>query len=484
MTSKVHIMKRKVTEQLSEWKRREGHYSLIVRGARQVGKTYIIQQFATDNYPNVIYINFELMPEMKMAFEEDLTVDAIVRNLSYLFTNVRIVARETVFILDEIQACPKARTSLKSFSLDGRYDVIASGSLLGIELADVPSLPVGYTESIQMHPMDFEEFLWALDMPSELIQPIRKHIHEKAELGNVVLNQMMKYLDWYLLTGGMPEVVAEFTKERKFDNVRRIQQRIVQDYREDVIKYCENRLKPRTLNCLDSINRHLAKDNRRFNYSDVERSTTKRGVDYYGEAIDWLRLAGIGVYCNRVTDPNIPFEESLASDNPSDDSLGTFKLYLLDTGLLASTYDKEVGTEILRGNIEVNRGALTENLVANMLYCQGRKLFYFEKVRDVELDFLLMIQGRSTAVEVKSGRNRTHKSLNKAMERYELNGIMFDTGDIRLGDDGVVHYPLFAAAFLDEIDPPMELRVDFDPSEMDDLAGALGVEAPGSDTSE
>ncbi len=464
--------------QLSEWKERKGHHSLIVQGARQVGKTYIIRQFAEENYPYSVYINFELEPESKSIFENDLSVDEIVRNISYRYHDVTITPGKTLLIFDEIQACPNARSSLKSFSDDGRYDVISSGSLLGIELADVPSLPVGHTETIHMYPMDFEEFLWAIGVSPDLITPLRDRICETKELGNAVVDQIMKYLTWYTLTGGMPEVVAEFSKDMKYDGIRRIQRRIVNDYRDDVVKYCENRLKPRTLGCLDSICGHLAKDNKRFNFSDVERSTTKRGMGYYGEAIEWLILAGVVIPCHRVSNPHMPLEESVILGESTDELDGSFKLYFLDTGLLLSMYDENIGIEILKGNIGVNRGALTENLVADMLCCQGRGLYYFEKVRDIELDFLLTIRGSTTAIEVKSGRHRTHRSLIKATERYGLKGMMFDTGDIRTDEYGIVHYPLFAAAFMDAIDPREEVGIDFDPSELDELSRALGVETP------
>ena len=483
-------LRRKITDALMEWKSRDDRKSLIIRGARQVGKTFSILEFAKENYRSVAYINFVDNKSASDLFEGDLDVDSVITRISGAMPDVDLIPYETVIILDEIQECPRARTCMKAFSKDRRYDVVASGSLLGIRLSVVPDIPVGQEERLWMHPMDFEEFLWALGLKDDVIAHIRKCIREREPLGASIHGSLMKYLTWYMLVGGMPEAVSAFLKNRTFTGVRRVQSNIIADYEDDIAKHCIEEERLRTELCFESISRFLSKDNRRFVASAVEPNLGYRPpVSRYEYALNWLSQAGIVFECRRVSNPKMPAEESgldiesapkatadAESDddtdgpgNPAPDSeteddgqMGTFKLYMMDTGLLTFLYDPSIYRQILAGNIEANRGALTENLVADMLRSQGRKLLYFEKYHEIEIDFLLVIKGRPTAVEVKSGRKRTCRSLNKAMERYGLNGIMFDTTDIFVDDKGVEHFPLYAAAFMDCIDPQEEIRIDFD----------------------
>ena len=460
-------MRRKVTQRMAEWRSREGRGCLLIHGARQVGKTYSILDFARSNYRNVVYVDFVGDPNARRLFDGYLDVDSVVMQMSLAFPDARFVPGETVIVLDEIQECPRARAALKPFADDGRYDVIASGSLLGIGLSEVPSMPVGRVDHVWMYPMDFEEFLWALGLSDDALDSIRAHIRDRTALGESVHSNLMRYLGWYTVTGGMPEAVSRFISERKFDEVRRIQNNIIEDYKSDISKHCEPIYKTRTERCFESISRHLAKDNRRFIYSDVDGSVEyKVGYGYYGYSIDWLVQAGIAFECRRVSDPLIPAEQSamdepIPDDGPADPRRHhVMKLYMGDTGLLASLYDSSVALEILRGNQEVNRGALTENLVACMLRSQGRKTLFYERTHEMEIDFVLVVGGRPTAVEVKSGRNRTCRSLNKAMEMYGIRGIMFDTGDIHTDDEDVEHFPIYAAAFMDCIDPPVDVELD------------------------
>ncbi len=453
-------LKRKIQKDLAEWKERSDRKSLLIRGARQVGKTYAIREFAEENYGSVLYIDLDADRGAHHLFTGDLTVERILMNISARYPDVELRPYDTVLIFDEIQACPAARSALKPFSMDDRYDVIASGSLLGIRLSDVPSIPVGQEDRITMHPMDFEEFLWALGVGANVLEHIRSCIRERRPLGKSMHETLMEYLNWYMLVGGMPDAVSSFVKERRFDGVRRVQRRIIDDHKDDISKHCDKEQKLRTEVCFHSLSRHLAKDNKRFVASDVEPELGYRpSVARYEFAINWLLQAGIVNECRRVSNPLIPAEESGVPDDGGD--TGGFKLYMNDTGLLTNLYDPSIYSQVLAGNIEVNKGALTENLVASMLTTQGRRLLYYEVPHETELDFILVVGGEPTGVEVKSGRNRSCRSLNKAMARFGMRGIMFDTLDIYVDDKGVEHYPIYAAAFLDCIDPPTDTSVDF-----------------------
>ena len=421
-------LRRKIDDILREWKRDPERKSLLIQGARQIGKTYSIRRFADENYRTVVYMDFSADPTAREVFDGDLNVDTMVTRISGMFPDAEIVPYDTVFILDEVQECPRARSAMKPFSDDPRYDIIASGSLLGLKLSRVPIVPVGKQNRIWMYPLDFEEFLWALGVSDRVISHVRACIRDRVPLGESLHSTLMKYMNWYILTGGMPEV------------------------------------------CFESISRFLGKDNKRFIAAAVDPGLGYRPASsLYGYAVKWLLQAGVVYECRRVSNPLIPAEESgIETERPDvevidgDRSPGTFKLYFMDTGLLARMYDPSVYAQILSGNVEVNRGALTENLVACILKAQGRKLLYFERTREIEIDFVMVVGGRPTAVEVKSGRKRSCRSLNKAMSDYGMRGIMFDTLDIHTDDKGVEHFPLYAAAFMDEIDSSPDLKVDID----------------------
>ena len=463
-------LRRKIDDILREWKGDPERKSLLIQGARQIGKTYSIRRFADENYRTVVYMDFSADPTAREVFDGDLNVDTIVTRISGMFPDAEIVPYDTVFILDEVQECPRARSAMKPFSDDPRYDIIASGSLLGLKLSRVPIVPVGKQNRIWMYPLDFEEFLWALGISDQVITHVRACIRDRVPLGESLHSTLMKYMNWYILTGGMPEAVSEFVRNRTFDNVRKVQSDIIEDYQDDMDKHCEDRERLRTRMCFESISRFLGKDNKRFAAAAVDPGLGYRPASsLYDYAVNWLLQAGVVYECRRVSNPLIPAEESgVETERPDvevidgDGSPGTFKLYFMDTGLLARMYDPSVYSQILSGNVEVNRGALTENLVACMLKAQGRKLLYFERTRKIEIDFVMVIGGRPTAVEVKSGRKRSCRSLNKAMSDYGMRGIMFDTLDIYTDDKGVEHFPLYAAAFMDEIDPSPDLKVDID----------------------
>ena len=463
-------MKRKMSQRLLDWKSSDDRKSLLLRGARQVGKTYCLLDFARTEYENYVLIDFIKNPSAKSIFADSLDVDSIILRISARYPDKKLEPYKTVLIFDEIQECTPAYSSLTSFSEDPRYDVMASGSLLGLKLNDMNDVPVGQINRMDMYPMDFEEFLWAIGVNDDVIRKIKECISEERPLGESLHKSLSEYQNWYMLVGGMPEAVSTFIKKKTFEKVRSIQRDIIEDYKEDIGKHCKDSERLKTERCFDSLSMHLAKDNKRFVISNVERDLGYRASsERYEYALNWLLKAGIALECIRVADVCLPTEESAIGriNEWNIDEEGTvgeylFKLYVVDTGLLACQYDPSIYSEIISGNIKVNKGALAENLVACQLKSQDRKLMYYEKTREMEVDFILSIDGKPTVVEVKSGRNRSCRSLNKAMQHFDAEGIMFDTLDIFTDDKGVRHYPIYAAAFMDCVDSKRLTKVDFD----------------------
>ena len=470
-------MRRKITERLLEWKHSNRKTCLVLKGARQVGKTYILREFGRENYDSLVYFDLSRDETARRIFDGSLDAENLIMGLSTIVGESKLIPGRTLIFLDEIQDCPRARTSLKSFADDGRYDVVASGSLLGLRMNDVPDYPVGYEEVVEMHPMDFEEFMWALGTGTEAIEHIRGCIRDRKPIGQPILDIMTRYLRWYCIVGGMPAAVETFASERKFDNVHTIHSDILSSYMDDVSKHAPASQRTNVAGCFRSIAVQLAREGRRFMYSRVEPTEPSSAMDEVGDpdgdglescagsrdysyALNWLQEAGISVPCFNVSQPAMPLEEYTKE--------GMFKLYMMDTGLLLSRYSPGVRAGVFNGDMDVNRGSMTENLIAQMLTAQGYVLRYFHREvgsdggRDrIEIDFLVSGNRGIAAIEVKSGSNRNCRSLNKCIAIYDVDGIMFETRDIFVDDKGIVHYPLFAAAFMDCIDPPIPMEPDF-----------------------
>ena len=436
------MLRRKISDTLFEWKNRPNKKCLLVKGARQVGKTFIIDDFARKNYGNYIYINFELSPGMKRVFEGDLDVDSIVRNLSIRFPHVRFEPGDLLIFLDEIQSCPKARVSLKSFSADGRFDVIASGSLLGLNYKEVSSYPVGYETEVELRSLDFEEFLWALGIGADIISYVSGAILEKKEIDGSVLEKMEEYYRWYAVVGGMPDAVNRFIETNSFGEVLSAKKDIISGYLNDISKYAAAFDKPKIKDTFRSIPVQLAKENKKFVYSDIDGHKAGNGSRTYGSSLSWLYDAGIVNYCYNVQEPSAPLASNVKLDS--------FKIYMKDTGLLISMMEPAAAVAILDGDMRINAGGIAENLTADAIAKKDIALTYFERKGRLEVDFILNIEGTITALEVKSGNNRQSKSLDAVMSgRYNVKrGIKLERTNIYVDENGVEHYPLFAAAFL------------------------------------
>lgn len=435
------MLRRKITDDLMRWKDDPNKKCLLIKGARQVGKTFIVDDFAKKNYSNYIYINFELMSGMKSVFEGDLDVDSIMMRLSIRFPDIRFEPGNLLIFLDEIQSCPGARTSLKSFSMDGRFDVIGSGSLLGLNYKEVSSYPVGYETMIELQSLDFEEFLWALGIGEEIIRHVSETIIAGEPLDQSIMEKMDEYYRWYTIVGGMPEAVNIFLETNSFGNVLSVQREIVRGYMDDVSKYAPDSDKAKIRNILRSIPVQLGKKNKKFQYADIEGWKRGEGFREYGNGLAWLHDAGIINYCHNLQEPVAPLAANVKLD--------AFKVYMKDAGLLMSMMESGVGVAVLNGDTGINKGIILENVTADILSKKNIPLTYFESKGTLEVDFVLNLDGNVTALEVKSGSNKQSKSLDAVMSRYNVKrGIRLEMSNIHTDENGIEHYPLFAIAFL------------------------------------
>lgn len=431
------MLKRKILNELLAWKNNSERLCLLVKGARQVGKTYIINIFAKENYQHYISINFHENPAYKAIFDGDLDAETLIKQISLRVPGAELVPGKTLLFLDEIQNCPRARTALKFLAIDKRFDVIASGSMLGINYKDVPSYPVGYVDQLEMHSLDFEEFLWANGVSFQSIADIREYYEKKETVPLAMHERMMELFKEYIVVGGMPRVVQEFVSNHNFANVLRLQKVIVSGYTDDISKYAESAEKTKARACFLSIPKHLASDYKKFRYSLVEKGGSSRK---YGGSLMWLYDAGIINFCYNLGLPELPLEGNAQSD--------TFKVYMRDTGLLMAMLDDGSQEDIIDGNLGIYKGAIYENIVADIFTKSGKKLYYFEKNNRLEIDFFIRHNKIATAIEVKAADNTKSKSLNAVIEGYGVkHGIRLSTKNL-VGTDNIDRFPLYMAMFL------------------------------------
>ena len=431
------MLKRKIYQSLIEWKKQTEKMCLVVKGARQVGKTFIIDKFARENYENYVYINFDENPGYKVIFDGDLDVNNLIKQISLRVPNVSLVPHKTIIFLDEIQNCPNARTALKFLALDKRFDVIASGSLLGINYKEVESFPVGYTDQLEMYSLDFEEFLWANGIEEQSILDVKEFFDKKEVVPQAMHERMMELFKEYIVVGGMPRVVNDFVKNHNFANVLKIQKAIISDYEDDIAKYADGSEKAKARACFLSIPKHLSKDYKKFRYSLVMPSGSSRK---YAGSLMWLYDAGIINFCHNLEIPQLPLEGNSKSD--------TFKVYMRDTGLLVAMLDEGTQEDIIDGNLGIYKGAIYENIIGDVLAKKGKKLYYFEYNSTLEVDFFIRYERVITAIEVKSSGNSKSKSLETLMEKYGVKkGIKLAPSNY--GKKGEIDiFPIYMAMFL------------------------------------
>lgn len=436
------VLKRKMEQQLLDWKNTSGHKPLIVKGCRQCGKTFSVVDFARKNYKHVVYLNFFENPDYASVFAGSLEVDNIVMMLSAVLGEAAVFEPgETVLVLDEIQDCPEARTALKFFHRDGRYDVIATGSLLGVKGygKEPKSIPVGSETVLDMYPLDFEEFLWANGVSDALISMLAQCLEQESPVPESLHNRMRQLMLQYAVVGGMPEVVQRFVTTKKMDEVLALQRDIVRSYEDDMVKYAESRDKSRIKECFQSIPKQLSKENKKFQYSLVE----KRGTSAkFKGSLQWIEDAGIISRCYNLSITELPLDGNAEKD--------VFKVYMKDCGLFVSMLEDGTQFDILQGNLYGYKGAIFENLIADVFAKMGRKLYYFRKDSGLEIDFVIRYKGVCTLVEVKanSGNAKSMKTILRHPEKYHVDhGIKL--GDYNVGREGMVlTLPLYMAFLL------------------------------------
>ena len=443
----MKYLARKIDRHLADWAKNERRKPLIVKGARQIGKTESIRHFAIGRYESVVEVNFVERPEFRNIAEGGFSANEIIRRISLIDPSMRFPPGKTLLFFDEIQAFPEIATSLKFFAQDGRYDVIASGSLLGVHYKRIASHSMGYKTETEMRAMDFEEYLWALGYDSGFVDGIFAHMVERRPFGSLergVLRE--RFLDFCTL-GGMPEVVAGYLERNTFEGYDELQRQLVEGWRDDARKYAEGLDQTRILNVLDHVPAQLAKENRKFQISKVEHGARFR--DYRG-CVEWLADAGIVMPCHCLLSPTLPLRGNY---NPH-----KFKLYLADTGLLVSMLDPQV-----RKDLRVNRdfgvwgGALHENIVAEALRKSGFDLFYWKRDETpLEEDFFVRDARSLVPVEVKStnGRSRSLRTLIDDPRYGDIRwGVKFADANIGF-ENRVLTLPWFTAfllaRFLDE----------------------------------
>ena len=391
-------LKRKIDDFLINWKNSSSKLPLIVKGARQIGKTNAIRNFGNNNYKTFIEINFALQPQFKTIFEEGFEVDNIIKNITLKMPELELNEHNTLIFFDEMQDCVSTATSLKAFREDGRYDVICSGSLMGINYKEIESNSVGNKEDYIMKSLDFEEFLWAKGYSNEQIDDLYKHMLDLKPLSNMQYDVMMSNFKEYMIVGGMPAIVSQFVQNKNFSGILRMQQQILLDYEEDITKYAGGLDKTKILNCYRKIPVFLGNENKKFQISKIADGARNR--EYVG-VVEWLTNAGIVNISYAMEQASLPLKGNYNPDN--------YRLYFADTGLLIGSLDEEV-QEDLRNNENMNtyKGALYENIVSDMLVKEGYNLyFYKDDSKKIEMDFMVRDKNSLIPIEVKANNNAT-----------------------------------------------------------------------------
>ena len=433
--------KRKIDKFLADWKNNHSRKPLIIKGARQIGKTESILHFAHENYENVVYINFVLDKKYTTIVNDGYDVETVVKNITLINPSTKFIPDKTLIVFDEIQEYPDIATTLKPFNLYGKYDVICSGSMLGINYRKIHSNSVGSKTAYEMFSMDFEEFLWAKGYEDTAINSILEHMISLTPFSETELSVYKSLFLDYCVLGGMPDVIKGYIKTGTFSQSLEIQGQIRLDYEEDVRKYAEGLDQAKIISVYRSIPAQLAKENKKFQFSIIDKKARSR--EYTG-CIEWLIDAGVVTECNCLNYPELPLKGNV--DNSK------YKLYYPDTGLLISALDEEAQEDLrVNKNLGVYKGALYENFVAEAFVKQGLGLFYYKKDNStLEEDFFVRSKNELIPVEVKSN-NDSSKSLTALIksDRYADIKHGIKLGDFNVGvANNIYTFPYFCAFML------------------------------------
>ena len=423
------MLQRKIMKTLINWKESSDNDCLVIRGVRQCGKTYIVREFAKSHYENTVEINFIERPEMKQAFDGSLDVDTMIQGITLLSPDLKFVPGKTLLFLDEIQECPSARTSLKFWAQDSRYDVIATGSLLGIDYKDIVSIPVGYETQIDMYPLGIE---------NNMLDSLSDYTDGSKAVPAAIHSAMMQHLREYLVIGGMPDVVNTYLESKDYQRVQMIQDKILRDYQDDIAKYADNSVRIKAKGCFLSIPRQLTKDNHKFQYSVIENKGTARKFE---SSLDWLRSAGMIVHSYNVSLPAFPLTAYVKESQ--------FRIYLCDIGLFSAMFGYQLKAAILSDTLEgPAKGGIYESLIADIFYKNGQSLYYYKKDDStLEIEFLLERDAHAIPVEVKAKKGSS-KSLNELLKSSQIPvGYKFTAQNAGRVNKKIT-LPLYLAAFL------------------------------------
>lgn len=401
------MLRRKIYDKLLAWKNNKGKKdAILLRGVRQCGKTYIVREFGKREYKNFIEINFIERPDMQAVFSGNLDIDNMVQQIKLSMPGCQFIPGETLLFLDEIQDVPNARTSLKFWTQDGRFDCIGSGSLLGMDYKNEVSIPVGYEQQLIMRTLDFEEFIWALGAEVNLKEMLAPYVDGAKRVPEAMHNSLNKYLQEYMVVGGLPEVVDTYIATKDFYQVHLLQEKILRDYQDDIAKYALNQDKIKAKQCFLSIPRQLSKENHKFQYSVVEKKATARK---FTSSLDWLHNAGLIDFAYNVNSPWFPLKAHVKEDQ--------FRVYLCDIGLLVAMYGYQLKIALLSDALEgPAKGGIYESLVADILAKRGEELYYYKKEDStLEIEFILERDCKLVPVEVKARKGST-RSLNELLK--------------------------------------------------------------------
>ena len=438
------MLRRKIQDTLLQWKKTPGHKPLVIKGCRQCGKTFSVREFAKKYYKHEVYLNFLQDSSYASIFSGSLEVNHLVMMMSALLPDAVFEAGTTVIILDEIQDCPDARTALKFFHLDGRFDVICTGSLLGVRGygKEPKSVPVGYETVIDMFPLDFEEFLWANGISEPMISVLKECLKKESPVPEALHNRFRQLLLQYVVVGGMPEAVQLFVDTKQVGSVLQLQRDIIRSYEDDMIKYADKKDKGRIAECFQSIPKQLSKENKKFQYSVVRKGGT---ATQYAGSLQWVEDAGIISRCYNLTLPELPLDGNAIED--------IFKVYMKDTGLLISMLEDGTQFDVLQGNLYGYKGAIFENLIADFFAKMDRKLYYYHKDSGLEIDFVIRWRGECALVKVKAetGNAKSAATILKHPEKYHVNQCI-KLGNYNVGRSGkILTLPLYMGFLLYEV---------------------------------
>ena len=434
-------LKRKAYAQITEWKKSKDHKCLLIRGARQVGKSFVVSLFAADNYEEVLTINFKETPDAAEVFSGNLDVNSMVMAMKFRFPNLSITPDKTLIFLDEVQECEEAITSLKFWAADNRFDVIASGSMLGIDYKRASSFPVGYVDYIDMNGLDFEEFLWSQNINSTMISDLRKFFMSNTPVPPAIHSKMMTLFRTFIAIGGMPEVVRKFTETGDFRIADKTQRELLQGYQYDIAHYATAEEKDKAEKCFLSLSRQLLnKENHKFQYKEVEHNG--RAQKYYS-SLEWLVRADIIKIARNVTVPSFDLEDHSIA--------GNFRAYTSDMSLLLAMRDFSLKMQIVENSLTgTTKGGIYECAIADILAKTPYPIWYYRNdTKKQEIDFLIQKEGKVIPIEVKSG-NTQAKSLNSIMKNNQEIPLAYKLIDGNIGEreNRILSIPLYMAMFI------------------------------------